>query len=574
MVQDNAIANMIETDVLVIGAGGAGMRAAYEAHLEGAKVLIAVKGRFGAIAVRGAGGTAAALSERGSMRGIGLPNRRQGDRLEPEQALEDIIQCGLGMADRRLVRIVVDEALDVRRTLESWGMAPTFTEGYGVNTHGVPIVATLQSVIRKSGVAVRERTAVTDLLVRDGACVGAMAVDELTGEVLAIKARAVVLATGGISRIFPLNFHPSCITGDGQAMGYLAGAELFNMEFHQIFIGTVFPNINLTHSWLWESYPRLFNVKGEEFLQDYLPEGATVKECLEQRRQHHPFSSRDSLSRYLDLAIIREVKQGRGTPRRGVFVEITDPSYRIRPDLLEWYHYRGVHWDRGPVEIGVCHHCCNGGLRIDEHGQTSVPGLFAAGEIAAGPHGADRLGGGMLLASQVFGRRAGRQAARYATEIGSTSLDAAQLADLAGALRWPRGGRLGADQVAARLRAIAWDELLCERSGTGLRRALREIAVIRDDDLPQVRLQEPGDLVRYCELRKGLLTAEIVARASLAREESRGGHYRTDFPEQDDAHWLKAVTIARRGEEMVLGTRVIDPEWKPRDVDMLGQQWG
>jgi fumarate reductase (CoM/CoB) subunit A len=568
------VTQVVEADVLVVGGGGAGMRAAYEAHRAGAKVLLAVKGRFGAIGVRGAGATASGFSETGSMRGVGLPPRTPGERVQPDELYEDILQCGLGMADPRLVRILVDEALANRRQLEQWGMVPTFAEGYGVRTHGVPITVALQSVVRNSDIIVRERVAVTDLLVRENACVGALAVDERSGEVLAVKAGSTILATGGLGRLFALNFHPSCVTGDGYALGYEAGAELFNMEFHQIFLGTIFPTTNLVHSWMWESNPRVTNGPGEEFLARYVPAGATVKDCVEQRRLHHPFSTRDPLSRHIDLAMVGEVKAGRGSPHGGVFVEVCEPGYEIRPELLEWYHYRGIYWDRGPVEIGVCHHCCDGGFRIDADGQTTVPGLFAAGEVAAGPHGADRMGGNMLLASQVFGARAGRAAARRAATVGPPSLDTDQVASVEGRLRWPQPGRVPIGPARERLAALAWNELLLPRSRAGLEGALREIARIQDEDLPRLVIQAPSDLTRAVELRNGLRAAEMVGRAGLAREESRGGHCRSDFPGQDDARWLKVVSLTKRDGQMRTSTWAIDPGWKPRKTDMGAYRWG
>lgn len=567
------MAELVETDVLVVGAGGAGMRASCEAHRAGARVVLAVKGRFGAIGVRGAGATAAGFSETGSMRPVGLPGRAPGERLEPDQVYEDILQCGLGMADPRLVRVLVDEAFEARRALDEWGMVPTFAEGYGIRTHGVPIVVALQSAVRRSDIVVRDRTVVTDLLVRDGACVGALAVEEQSGRVLAIQAASTILATGGLGRLFSLNFHPTCVTGDGYAMGYEAGAELFNMEFHQIFIGTVFPTVNLVHSWMWESSPRLTNARGEEFLPRYPPAGATVKECLDQRRLHHPFSTRDRLSRYVDLAMVSEARAGRATPRGGVFVEV-DPGYEIRPELLDWYRYRGVHWDRGPVEIGVCHHCSNGGLGIDADGQTTVPGLFAAGEVAAGPHGADRMGGNMLLASQVFGARAGRRAARCAAEAAHRSIDPDQVASLESTLQCPRPGSVQVGHVAEALATLAWNELLLPRSSEGLERALREIERVRREDLPRLEIRTPLGLARAVEVRNGLRAAEMVAHACLVRTESRGGHYRSDAPDQDDARWLRVVSVAKRNGEMATGTRAVDPGWKPRTTDMWGRRWG
>ncbi|MCC7368317.1 MAG: FAD-binding protein [Chloroflexi bacterium] len=566
--------DQIETDVLVVGAGGAGMRAAYEASLAGARVLVAVKGRFGAIGTRGAGGTAAAISERGGIKRIGAPNRTPEERLDPDQVYEDVIQCGLGLADPKLVRVLVEDAPATLRQLERWGLVPSFAEGYGAGTHGVPISMALQRTIQNSDVVVRNRTAVCELLVRDGACVGALAVDETTGETVTIKAGSTILATGGLGRTYWRNFHPSCVTGDGYALGYRAGAQLFNLEFHQIFIETVAPSINLVHTWLWESYPSLTNAAGEEILERYTPAGVDPRECMDQRRLHNPFSTRDPYSRYIDVAMAGEVKAGRGTPSGGVYVTIQDAERQIRPDLLDWYRYRGVHWDTGPVEISVGHHCSDGGLRIDTDAQTTVPGLFAAGELAAGPHGADRMGGNMLLASQVFGARAGRAAAAHARANGPVSLDATRLAEQEATLSAPGEGDLPVADTVNTLGRVVWDELLVGRTAEGLRRAQREIARIRAEDLPRLLIQSPLDRVRASELRNGLQAAELVAHAALTRQESRGGHHRADFPSQNDAEWLKVIVVQDRDGEIHSSFWAVDPAWRPRSTDMFGRRWG
>ncbi|MFN8522976.1 MAG: FAD-binding protein [Chloroflexota bacterium] len=566
--------DQIDTDVLVIGAGGAGMRAAYEANLAGARVLVAAKGRFGALGTRGAGGTAAAISERGGIRQVGTPNRTPEQRLGQDEVYEDIIQCGLGMADPSLVRVLVEDAPATLRQLETWGLVPNFAEGYGAGTHGVPISVALQRMIRGSDVVVRNRTTVAELLVKNGACVGALAVDETTGDTLTIKAGATVIATGGLGRAYWLNFHPSCVTGDGYALGYRAGAELFNLEFHQIFIETVAPSVNLVHTWLWESYPRLTNAAGEEFLGRYAPAGADPRDCMDQRRLHNPFSTRDALSRYIDVAMVGEVKAGRGTPSGGIFVTLEDPNFKIRPDLLEWYRYRGVHWDNGPVEIGVGHHCCDGGLRIDENASTTVPGLFAAGELAAGPHGADRMGGNMLLATQVFGARAGKAAAAHARSTGPASVDPAQVAECSAAIAPPGSGDLSVSQLADSLGKLMWTEVLVDRTEGGLKRARAALAWMRAEDLPRLCFTEPLDRARAAELRNGLQASDLVAHAATVRQESRGGHHRVDFPAQNDTEWLKVITVQQRNGDIATDFRAIDPTWRPRAADMFGSRWG
>jgi fumarate reductase (CoM/CoB) subunit A len=567
----------IETDVLVIGAGGAGMRAAYQAHLAGARVTIAVKGRFGSIGTRGAGTTSAGVSEIGLMRMIGYDDEWSGEwdgaQTRQGQVFGDILQAGLGMADRHLVRTVVEEAAAVRRDLEDWGMIPTFAHGYGTKTHGVPIKIALESRIRKAPIDVMERTAVVRLLTgADGDCLGAVAIDEKSGETVVIRSGATIIAAGGMGRLYTHSFHPSCGTGDAYSLAYQAGAELMNMEFHQIFLGSVKPTVNLVSSWLWRRNPRITNRDGAEFVQKYVPDGHTVEEAIDQRRRHTPFSTRDELSRFIDVAMLREVKAGNGTDANGIFIEIdTDERNGPFADIGEWYRYRGVHWDRGPVEMSLHHHCSNGGIKVGEDGETRVAGLFAIGEAASGSHGADRLGGMLLVSSQVFGARAGRTAAAIARsaepapadQIGAVEADAARF----------RGGDTRPTVLGAALADLSWRELLVERTDTGLHHTLNEIGAMRGE-LSTLGATDPLDLVRAFEVSNGLVTAEIVARACLERTESRGGHYRVDFPERDDAQWLTGLVVSQEDGRMSVRRHVIDPEWKPRRADMWGTKWG
>jgi succinate dehydrogenase/fumarate reductase flavoprotein subunit len=184
------------------------------------------------------------------------------------------------------------------------------------------------------------------------------------------------------------------------------------------------------------------------------------------------------------------------------------------------------------------------------------------------------MGGNMLLASQVFGARAGRRAARRAAEADHLSIDQDQVARLESALRCPRPGGVHVGQAVEALAALAWNELLLPRSREGIEGALREIGRVRHEDLPRLDIRTPLELARAVELRNGLRAAEMVARACVEREESRGGHYRSEFPDQDDSRWLRVVSISRRDGQMRTDTRAIDPEWKPRTTDMWGRRWG
>jgi succinate dehydrogenase/fumarate reductase flavoprotein subunit len=428
-----------------------------------------------------------------------------------------------------------------------------------------------------SDIQVQEQTMIVSLLVEDGTCRGAIGIGENGGNSV-FKAAATVLGTGGNGQLFERNLHPSCVTGDGYAMGYEAGAELMNMEFNQIFQGTVYPTINmLTAGWMWPYYPRITNGNGEEFIQNYLPEGTTVKECMDQRARHFPFSTRDTLSKYIDIAIIKEILAGRGNQHNGVYIDLTDPKINIPPASREFYEYRGVDMTREPVEVSIFLHCSNGGLVIDENAQTTTPGLFAAGEVAAGPHGADRLGGNMLAASQVFGKRAGRHAAEWAKQTGVPSVAGAligeheqRIVDLE-----ESDGDRTPSELTQLIQKLAWENMLLTRSKDNLNTVLEGVEQIRNELMPRLTVSNATQLVEAFELQNRLQVAEIMARPALLREESRGGHYREDFPERDDGNWLQAITIEKGAAgRLEIGGRVVDPDWQDREGDMGARRWG
>ena len=573
------MAGIVQADVLVIGGGGAAARAALEARLAGAEVVLAVKGSFGAIGTRGAGATASAMSEFGMFATPGwtgplskgetpFASRYFGS---PDNDFGDIIQVGLGMADPKLARIVVEDAVAARTALLNWGAD---IGAHGVGSHGVPIVSALASQIRRAGVSLRDRTMMVSLLVQDGECLGAVGIDETSGDTVVIKAGATVVATGGDANLFMLNLNPPCNTGDGYAMGYEAGAELMNLEFKQVFLGTVYPTRNMLLRFL-PPHVKLTNATGQEFLQNYLPPGATPGECLAQRHLHNPFSTRDTLSRYVDIGIVTEVKAGRGTQHHGIYLDRTDPRCpRLPTPRREFWLYRGIDWDKGPVEVGVCHHCSLGGFRINENAQTTLPRLYAAGEVTAGPHGADRMGGHMLLASQVFGARAGRHSARIkgqrVPDIGSKVLAAAE--ERIKALRDKKGDRSPA-AVKRTLQEAAYFNLLVIRSHHSLNRLLAEVKAMNEEQMPRLSAANPEELVEALELQNLLLLAELEANICLMRTESRGPHYREDFPKPDGRNWLKSITAKKVGGKLQLGTITLDPSWRSKDEGGV-RDWG
>jgi succinate dehydrogenase/fumarate reductase flavoprotein subunit len=562
----------IQTDVLVIGGGAAGARAALEARLAGVHVTLAVKGRFGGVGVRGAGASATALDGAGGVLFTGdadVPPTAQ-------QAYDEAMQLGLGLADPKLVRVLVEGSLRNRSELASLNIYPRHGFGRGINCHGVPLVVGLAGHVCSRGIDVRESVMIAHLLVRDGECVGAVGIVEASGEIFAIQAASVILATGGDGQAFKHNLNPACVTADGYAMGFDAGAELMNLEFKQVFVMSVYPTRNILHLWTWKHPVKLVNAHGEEFLAKYCPPGIAPEMVLEQHAQHDPASTRDAYSRFLEAAIIGEVSAGNGTPHGGVWLDMRGQEHLLDPNVAEWLRYRGIFSNDELVEMSVCHQCSNGGFRVDENAQTTIRGLYALGECMAGAYGADRRGGHMLASTQVFGARAGRHAARRARTIARQTFDQQlthDAADEIARLEKSRGTQ-SPQELKRALQESNWRDLLFVRTVDGLARGLAQVEQIRTEFAARLRVETPRDLVEVIELRNLLTATEMVARAALLRQETRGAHYRPDFPSRNDAEWRKCITIKKVNDAMCADTLVIDPDWQDRANNVVSSRWG
>ena len=438
----------------------------------------------------------------------------------------------------------------------------------------VLVMPGLAYAVRGTPIEVRQHTMITDLLVQDGACVGAVGLDE-SGQTHLFRAGATVLATGGDAQLYMHNCHPNCMTGDGYAMGYRAGAQLINMEYMQSFLATVHPTLNLVMGpWSWRQYPIITNGIGDEFLADYLPANISARQCLHERGGHNPFSTRDAASRYLDVAILKENLAGRGTPHHGCYVEGLDPA-KVSSEHHAWLRYRGID-PAQRLEVSLAHQCSDGGLYAGEGAETDLPGLYTAGEVAAGMHGADRLGGHMMVNSQVFGRRAGKNAAARARETALPQLaDATTGPALARieALRRAKGD-MEPSAILRPLQRACWEKMLAVRNATGLAEVLGEIERIKAESLPRLAVENAADLTKAIELENLLLVGEMVGKAALQRTESRGGHYREDFPDRDDANWSRVIRFRQGNGQMNMDTFVIDPEWRDLPGDLGDWFWG
>ena len=574
--------NTLKTEVLVVGGGGVACRAALEADKYGADTILAVKGAFASIGVRGSGSTAGGVSDRGGVQYPGLAGIQGFDPggipIKIEQDYENIIQLGLGMTDPKLARIMAEQSNDILAPLVHDWSCEIIPRQWGMKSHGIPIMFGLTRMLRKSRVKIMEHTMVTHLLKQDERIAGAVAVDEYTGEVMVIKAGAVILGTGGMAGLFKhTTAAPEC-TGDGHAMGFRAGAQQMNVEFKQVFPGVIYPTFNHFSVWWFVPYVKIYNAVGEEYLEKYLPEGITLEMVYQQRGSHGPFSARDSASRYFDMATVIETKEGRANENDALYVDLTDP--RVKDPLprprRDYFYYRGIRYLEEPIQFNICFHCSNGGIRLNENGMSTVPGLYAAGECASGPHGANRLAGHMLGATQVFGAIGGRHAAQRTKGKKTPDLRPETTRESLDEIDRFRSmqGTEKPHKVLMDLKTLAWDNMLVHINEQTLHTALNGIIDIRDNRLNNLKVKNTDDLIKTLELNNLILVGEILSRSTQMRKESRGDLYREDYPDRDDTDWLKVITVDNENGRITLGTEAIDPNWSDRKGDMKGYRWG
>jgi fumarate reductase (CoM/CoB) subunit A len=529
----------LDCDLLVIGGGAAGSRAAFEAkkaHPE-LKVLMAVSGGFGA-----SGSTNLMASE---SLGINAPYNYMEDGDSPEVYYHDMIETGGGLSDPLLCRILADEACDRMNELIALGMKFDSQSGKVIQRRlsgctkarsltcggstGKEIVRVLKAAITKLGVEVFENVRILDLVRDDhGRICGAVGL--AMGKPIFIGAGAVVLANGGAGRIFRHNVNPTSVEGDGWCMAYRAGARLVNMEFFQIGPAVYKPKITfIIHSHMWRLRPRLTNALGEEFLSRYCPLGVDPAEVMALKAKSYPFSVRTA-AKYLDIAIFKEVMSGRGTKAGGIFFDVThvggDALLESAPITYEMLRQAGADLSKEKIEIGMAVQNFNGGILIEANGFTGIEGLYAAGEVTGGVHGADRPGGNNLIDTQVFGYRAGRASAEHVATQGKKPWKTD--------LPFKFEPLTQEDELLIAKSADLYDRnLTIARTQSGLEEVLQFVDSHREN--------------RNLMVQNRLLLGSILAAAALRREESRGTHYREDFPESDPA-WVKKIIISQDKE--------------------------
>lgn len=532
-------------DVLVIGGGGAALRAAISAWSQGAHTALLSKGVAGK-----SGATYYSVAEVGA---FNVPDGAMDPEDNPESFYEDIVTAALDTADTSLCRVLAENAESALQYLEKISDGAVFSKEDGhfkvyqacfstrprshvVENHFKPILKALTQELKKTDIAVLNGLQAVDLLVKDGCAAGAYAIDE-NGNPVVLHAKSVILAAGGASQLFRRNMYPADITGDGYAMAYRAGAKMANMEFIQAGIGVAHPFINLFGNYLWEANPEIVNAAGEPILKKYMPENVTEREIL-QAKTHFPFSTRDS-SRFIEIAVQSECNLGHGTEHGNMLLHFRNTDFeslfRRNPMFASmwkitynWHRERGIDLYRDAVEISCFAHAINGGIWINEQAESSIPGLFAAGEIAAGPHGADRLGGNMSVACQVFGEIAGRNAARVAKQQSAyqdVSQESERISDHIAKLR--TGSTCDCDAMLTELQEQSDKYLLIIRKEAGLQTYLQFLSQLQSEI---AKGGGENHICRLLQLENLITTGGLIAEAALARKESRGSHYRVDYP--------------------------------------------
>jgi succinate dehydrogenase / fumarate reductase, flavoprotein subunit len=598
-------------DVVVIGAGGSGLRAAIEARLRGKKTAIISKSLFGkAHTVMAEGGCAAAMG-----------NVNPDDNWQVH--FRDTMRGGKFLNNWRMAELHAKEAPDRVWELEAWGALFDRTpdgkisqRNFGGHEYprlahvgdrtGLEMIRTLQQKVvamqqadaaefgdPEARIKVYAETTITRLITSGGRIAGAFGYLRDTGRFVFFEAPAVVLATGGIGKTFKVTSNSWEYTGDGHALALLAGATLLNMEFVQFHPTHMVWPLSVAGLLVTESVRGdggvLRNSEGRRFMFGYVPDvfRAMYAETEEEadrwyddqasNRRPPELLPRDEVAR----SIRAEVKAGRGSPHGGVFLDIASrrPAEEILRKLPSMYHQfkelADVDITKEPMEVGPAQHYVMGGVEVDaDSGAAQVPGLFAAGEVSGGMHGSNRLGGNSLSDLLVFGRRAGAGAADYLDAAGTAPAvtDAALATARAEALApLERAGGENPYAVHAEVQQTMSNLVGIIRREDEIKAALTELKKLRER---AARVSAPGGTTynpgwhMALDLRNILLIAECVAQAALERQESRGGHTRDDYP-QMSPEWRKVNLICMLDDDRVVLLRQLIPAMRPDLLELF-----
>lgn len=570
--------NCIDTDVLVVGGGIAGIRAVLEASHQGANVILANKGYLGqdgAAVWMAGGGYQAALYPPDSI----------------EQHARDTIKAGKYLNNQKLVYTFLSLVPESINDLARWGVRWKKEEGKytqirmpgqtcprtmlhaktGEHFGGEYRKALPRQVRLQKNVKVLNDIFVIDLLTNGSAVVGMLGLDIKEGKFIILRAKSTILATGGFMDCFKFTTANPTLTGDGHGMAYRAGAMMTGMEFIQFFPAACLWPSNLyrdayPYGLFYELYGQLFNKLGERFMERYYPVG---KE----------FVPREATAR----AIAREVREGRGSPHGGAYLSFRHLPRNLMNDFLEktWdnsfftsLREAGVDIREDAIEIGPAAHYVQGGCWVNEKCETNLAGLYAAGEVGSGgKDGADRLAGNALPFCMGMGVVAGREAARRAKEMTMPEVDHSQVDDICNKASEPLKKEKGISPVEfkKKLRELMSRYMVFDRREEELKATVKELEKMRSEMLAGMAVAARStrynmEWVEALEARNMLDTAEMATRSALMRTESRGLHERADYP-QENPEWLKYIIVSQVNGKMEFATEPVTfPYVKPPEI--------
>lgn len=558
MSEGKVVAQEIKVDILVIGTEAAGAKAAFEAQMAGAEVLMVTKGQMGR------SGTTL-MAGRGVQAPIGHMDSRDG----PEVFFGDVIRGGEYLNNQKLVERLCHLAVTEVVKLEDWGakflkkgdkfvqyMTPGATYPrslHPVGMGGVQLRKAIVSECKRRRTSVLEDIFITSLLLSDGRVAGAFGVSLRDGKSVVFRAKKTVLATGGCPQIYRMTDASRDATGDGMSLAYRAGAELMDMEFQQFFpyacYTPPYEMAQFTGGMRYFINAYFYNSAGERFMLRY-------------------YGKEKALRTETSRAIYLEAKHGFGSPHGGTYVSIShlpdnlidDWIIREKPYYLTKLEKAGIDIRKDAVECGPACHYSMGGVRVNENCETSVPNLYAIGEVASGMDGAERIDGGPAITwCLTMGGMVGRDAAKAVKELNWLEIDGGQLSREQAKIDavWNRTSGVRGAEVTLRVKDIMYDACSLVKDKAEMQRGLADIQQLRSQDVSRLCVSTSSRVfnkgfMEALEAENMAELSEMVVRASLMREESRGSHYRADFPKRNDEKWVRNIVIKRQDQKMTL----------------------
>ena len=523
---------IIKTDVLIIGGGGAGMRAALAAREKELEVLLVSKTPIGKSTCSYLSGGAFALAMEG---------------FSKETHFKLTVQDGKGVNELEMVKVLVEEAPMRLRELEEMGLRGEWRKGLfsclgKAPSWGAPLTEALSDAVRERGISEKPWVVIFDLLVEEGKVIGALGFEFRKGVPVAFLSRATLLANGGGGAIYPRSDNPVRATGDGYALAFQVGCRLRDMEFVQ-FIPLILAEPGSPPLLLAPPLAdagKVMNSSGEDVLAKYqIVDKPVAVRC------------RDSFSQ----AILREEEQG-----EKVFLDLRSlgekgwPKNNMSMSQMPMLRDRFSCFQR-PLRISPGAHFFAGGVSTDPEGKTEIPGLYAAGEVVGGLHGANRMGGNALSEAIVFGYRAGVSSAEWALAGKKPGESKALIQSRWEAFqkKWKSNGKgFTPKALRKRMGEVLWNHGGVLREEDGLQSGLREIGRMKSADLPWASSETPKGILEKVEVDHGLWVSEMILRSALLRQESRGAHFRKDYPFTDDRKWKGNIFLKKSREGMSL----------------------